>query len=230
MAVDHASRHVLQNAGCVLVATQVQEFDAPIPGWEQGEAELLTDPVERALGFARYFERWAENLMGADSACLYIAALSERDLLLWPVHDAVLRAVTTGRREVAALLAPAIAARSEHIGDAPDPHELAGSDASPASGVPAPDRDPTRRSLTGSLPPAQLPAFDRKRICGRVGLPLGERFSAGAGCAWALCRSAAICTNRSISCAPDQSPTSNRRMSSGSPLHPLSGTLSWSSC
>jgi hypothetical protein len=120
--------------------------------------------------------------MGADSACLYIAALSERDLLLWPVHDAVLRAVTTGRREVAALLAPAIAARSEHIGDAPDPHELAGSDASPASGVPAPDRDPTRRSLTGSLPPAQLPAFDRKRICGRVGLPLGERFSAGAGC------------------------------------------------
>jgi TetR/AcrR family transcriptional repressor of nem operon len=36
--------------------------------------EAVTNPVERALGFARYFERWAEELLGEDSACLYIGA------------------------------------------------------------------------------------------------------------------------------------------------------------
>ena len=59
--------------------------------------ETITDPVERALGFARYFERWAEELVREDSACLYIAALSERDLLEGPVHDSVRRAITTWR-------------------------------------------------------------------------------------------------------------------------------------
>ncbi len=87
--------------------------------------ETITDPVERALGFARHFERWAEKLVHEDSACLYIAALSERDLLEGPVHDAVLRAIVTWRDEVAALLAPALAARAEHIHEVPDAHELA---------------------------------------------------------------------------------------------------------
>lgn len=87
--------------------------------------EDVTDPVERAVGFARYFERWAVELVHEDSACLYIAALSERDLLEGPVRDAVLRAITTWRDEVAALLAPALAARAARIHDAPDPHELA---------------------------------------------------------------------------------------------------------
>ena len=87
--------------------------------------DTVTDPVERALGFARYFERWAEELVREDSACLYIAALSERDLLEGPVRDSVLRAITTWRAEVAALLAPALAARAEHIHEVPDAHELA---------------------------------------------------------------------------------------------------------
>lgn len=57
--------------------------------------EPITDPVDRALDFARHFERWAEELLHEDSACLCVAALSERDLLEGPVCDAVLRAVTT---------------------------------------------------------------------------------------------------------------------------------------
>lgn len=85
----------------------------------------VDEPVERALAFARHFERWAVELVHEDSACLYIAALSERDLLEGPVRDAVLRAITTWRDEVAALLAPALAARAEHIDDVPDPNELA---------------------------------------------------------------------------------------------------------
>jgi len=39
MAVNNASRHVLQKVGLVYVRTHVQEWDDPIPGWEQGEAE-----------------------------------------------------------------------------------------------------------------------------------------------------------------------------------------------
>ena len=85
----------------------------------------VTDPVERALGFARHFERWAEQLMREDSACLYIAALSERDLVQGPVREAVLRGILTWREEVAALLVPALAARSEHLEEVPDAHELA---------------------------------------------------------------------------------------------------------
>lgn len=87
--------------------------------------ESIEDPVERALGFARHFERWAAELVHEDSACLYIAALSERDLLEGPVHDAVLRAITTWRDEVAALLAPALATRVAHSQELPDAHELA---------------------------------------------------------------------------------------------------------
>lgn len=83
------------------------------------------DPVERALAFARHFERWAEELVHEDSACLYIAAISERDLLEGPVQDAVLRAITTWRAEVAALLAPALAARADHLPEVPDADELA---------------------------------------------------------------------------------------------------------
>jgi TetR/AcrR family transcriptional regulator, transcriptional repressor for nem operon len=87
--------------------------------------ETIADPVERALGFARHFEGWAEKLVDEDSACLYIAALSEQDLVDGAVHDAVLRAITTWRIEVAALLAPALAARAEHLVEVPDAHELA---------------------------------------------------------------------------------------------------------
>ncbi len=39
MAVNHLSRHVLQKVGLEYVGTHVQEWDAPIPGAEQGEAE-----------------------------------------------------------------------------------------------------------------------------------------------------------------------------------------------
>jgi TetR/AcrR family transcriptional repressor of nem operon len=84
----------------------------------------IADPVERALDFARYYERWAIELVHEDSACLYIAALSERDLLEGAVHDAVLRAIVTWRDEVAALLAPALATVDRHR-DVPDAHELA---------------------------------------------------------------------------------------------------------
>ena len=48
MAVNTASRHVLHKVGLVCVGTQVHEWDDPIPGWDQGEAEY-----ELRLGASR---------------------------------------------------------------------------------------------------------------------------------------------------------------------------------
>jgi TetR/AcrR family transcriptional repressor of nem operon len=84
----------------------------------ESKRDLTTVLMER-------FERWAAELVSEDSACLYIAALSERDLLEGPVRDAVLRAIVTWRDEVAALLAPALATRAGQVPDLPDAHELA---------------------------------------------------------------------------------------------------------
>lgn len=39
MVVNHASRHVLQKVGLMHVGTYVQDWDDPIPGCEQGDAE-----------------------------------------------------------------------------------------------------------------------------------------------------------------------------------------------
>jgi len=83
----------------------------------------VADPVERALGFLAYFETWAEELISEDSACLYIAALSEQDLLDADIRGALQRGILTWRTEVAALLRAALAERP----DAPplDPDDLA---------------------------------------------------------------------------------------------------------
>jgi len=39
LAVNHASRRVLQKAGLVQVGTQVRQWDEPIHGWEEGEVQ-----------------------------------------------------------------------------------------------------------------------------------------------------------------------------------------------
>ena len=83
----------------------------------------VDDPVERALAFLTYFETWAEELISEDSACLYIAALSERDLLDAAIRGVVQRGILTWRQEVAALLRRAIAERPDAA--SLDPDELA---------------------------------------------------------------------------------------------------------
>ncbi|CAN5649293.1 TetR/AcrR family transcriptional regulator [soil metagenome] len=112
----------------VLAAVLMERYvDADLGQLRAGLAavEDVADPVARALGFARYFERWAAELVHEDSSCLYIAALSEQDVVEGPVRDAVVRAITTWRVEVAALLEPALTVRAEQVSDLPDAHELA---------------------------------------------------------------------------------------------------------
>jgi TetR/AcrR family transcriptional repressor of nem operon len=73
----------------------------------------VDDPVARVLAFLGYFETWAEELISEDSACLYIAALSERDLLDAAIREVVQHGILTWRSEVAALLRAALAQRPE---------------------------------------------------------------------------------------------------------------------
>jgi TetR/AcrR family transcriptional repressor of nem operon len=85
--------------------------------------EDVVDPVDRVLGFLTWFETWAEELISEDSACLYIAALSERDLLDADLRQVVQRGILTWRREVATLLHAALAERPH--APALDPEDLA---------------------------------------------------------------------------------------------------------
>jgi TetR/AcrR family transcriptional regulator, transcriptional repressor for nem operon len=80
----------------------------------------LTDPVERVLGFLRYYERWATELVSADSACLYLAVLTEKDLLDESTAGAVERAIVAWRVEFAALIRAALAARGLRRRISPD--------------------------------------------------------------------------------------------------------------
>jgi TetR/AcrR family transcriptional repressor of nem operon len=91
----------------------------------EGLAEVapITDPAEKVLAFLRFYETWADGLVSEDTACIYIAVLSERELLHDDTADGVRRAITTWREEFVALLAPALAAAGRS--DAVDAGDLA---------------------------------------------------------------------------------------------------------
>lgn len=77
-----------------------------------------TNPSRRVLAFVGHFERWAEEIVRDDSSCLYIAALSEADLLDDETRSALLRGVLGWRGSVAELLRAALG--QDHRGVDPD--------------------------------------------------------------------------------------------------------------
>jgi TetR/AcrR family transcriptional repressor of nem operon len=99
-----ASKRELAHA---LVARYV---DADLAMLDDGlvAASAVADPGQRVLAFLRYYEDWAETLVG-DTACLYIAMLAERDLLDETTSAEMDRAIKGWRDEFAALLRPALA-------------------------------------------------------------------------------------------------------------------------
>lgn len=86
--------------------------------------ESITDPVEAVCEFLGYYERWANELVSADSACIYIAMLTERDLLEPETAAAIDRAIRCWREGFARLLRPAFDSRGRNVG-MPDVDELA---------------------------------------------------------------------------------------------------------
>ncbi|KGN42319.1 TetR/AcrR family transcriptional regulator [Knoellia aerolata] len=75
------------------------------------EVETVADPVERVLAFVGFFVDQADQLMTEQSNCLYVAALTERQLVSDGATGPVGRAVEAWRADFASLLDAALAAR-----------------------------------------------------------------------------------------------------------------------
>lgn len=85
----------------------------------------LADPAQRLLAFLRIFEEGADELMSAQSSCLYVAILTERQLVDAGTAADIRRAVLAWREELAALFRAALGDRARTWTDPtePDPTE-----------------------------------------------------------------------------------------------------------
>jgi TetR/AcrR family transcriptional repressor of nem operon len=78
------------------------------------ETASVSDPTERALAFVRGFEDAADELMSAQSSCLYVAVLTERQLA-GTGGEPILRSIDAWREGYAALLRDALGARAARV-------------------------------------------------------------------------------------------------------------------
>ena len=69
------------------------------------EAEATTDdPAERVIAFVRVFERAADELMSAQSGCLFVSLLTERQLVQSATSEHIREAITAWRADFSAML------------------------------------------------------------------------------------------------------------------------------
>jgi TetR/AcrR family transcriptional repressor of nem operon len=71
------------------------------------------DPVERAIGFLRFYEDGADELMSQTSGCLYTSALTEMELVESGATGPIEKAVVRWREAYADLLRDALGERSD---------------------------------------------------------------------------------------------------------------------
>ncbi len=74
------------------------------------------DPAARVDAFLRFFEDGADELMGAQSSCLYVSILTERQLVGAGTTEPIVRAVVAWREGLSALLADALDGRPDDVG------------------------------------------------------------------------------------------------------------------
>ena len=98
--------------GRALVARYVAADLAHLDG-ALAATEGITDPVERVLAFVRVFEDTADELMSAQSGCLYMSVLTERQLA--DTGEPILSAVVAWREAYAGLLRAALGRRSRRV-------------------------------------------------------------------------------------------------------------------
>jgi TetR/AcrR family transcriptional regulator, transcriptional repressor for nem operon len=70
-----------------------------------------SDPAERVIAFIRVFEDGADELMAAQSGCLYVSVLTERQLTLGGTREQIARSIVSWRDALARMLREALAAR-----------------------------------------------------------------------------------------------------------------------
>jgi TetR/AcrR family transcriptional repressor of nem operon len=73
------------------------------------------DPAARVIAFLRVFEDGADELMAAQSSCLYVSVLTERQLASSGTWDQISRAVLAWRAELSRLLDNALATRPDAV-------------------------------------------------------------------------------------------------------------------
>ena len=73
------------------------------------EAQATTDdPAERVIAFVRVFERAADELMGAQSGCLFVSLLTERQLVQSATSAHIRKAIVAWRADLTAMLHEAV--------------------------------------------------------------------------------------------------------------------------
>lgn len=85
--------------------------------WALEETAGVEDPAERVSAFIRCFEDSAEEVMSEQSNCLYIAVLTEQQLVSNGTADLITQAIEAWRTEIAALLDAAAESRGLDLGD-----------------------------------------------------------------------------------------------------------------
>lgn len=85
----------------------------------------VTDPVARVLAFLRFYEDAADELMAEQSSCLYIAVLTEQQLVSTDTVAAIRRAIEEWRSAIARLISAAAAASGRPLGDRDEVDALA---------------------------------------------------------------------------------------------------------
>lgn len=80
----------------------------------------VTDPADRVVAFVRHFEDSAEEVMSAQSNCLYVAVLTEQQLVSNGTADLVRHAIEVWRTEIRELLSAAATSRDLDLGDVED--------------------------------------------------------------------------------------------------------------
>jgi TetR/AcrR family transcriptional regulator, transcriptional repressor for nem operon len=86
-------------------------------------AALAGDPARQLVELVRFFEDGADELMAAQSSCLYVSILTERQLAQAGTNGQIVEAVTAWRTELSAMVRRAAAARTDRL--PVDPEALA---------------------------------------------------------------------------------------------------------
>lgn len=68
------------------------------------------DPAQRVVQFVRVFEDTADELMAAQSSCLYVSVLTERQLAQAGTSEYIVEAIVAWRNELSHMLREALAA------------------------------------------------------------------------------------------------------------------------
>jgi TetR/AcrR family transcriptional repressor of nem operon len=78
------------------------------------------DPARQVVEFVRVFESGADALMTAQSSCLYISVLTERQLARSGTADLIIKAITAWRTALSAMLRDALDSRGQPAAVDPD--------------------------------------------------------------------------------------------------------------